>query len=108
MAIFGNSKKNKEKKADDTVKAVKETIIKPRITEKATLANDSSIYTYEVDAKATKHSVMSEFVKKFGKTPAKINISTLPSKKRRRGSKAEVKKAYVYLKKGDTIDFFSA
>jgi ribosomal protein L23 len=106
MALFG--KKTQKKDVPEKPLVVAKTLIqRARITEKATLASDKSVYTYEVARNATKHSVRNEIIKKYGKTPLKVNISTLPSKMRKKGKKPEVKKAYVYLKKGDTIDFIS-
>lgn len=78
---------------------------RPRFTEKATLGTDNNVYTFVIDKNATKEDVRAHVVEKFGKTPVKVHTSILPSKTRRRGKKSEVKKAYVYLKKGDTIDF---
>jgi ribosomal protein L23 len=78
---------------------------RPRFTEKATLATDAHVYTFVVEKSATKEEIASHVAEKFGKTPLKVRTSNLPSKERRRGVKPGVKKAYVYLKKGDTIDF---
>ena len=86
-------------------------LLRPRITEKATIANEKRAYVFEVDPRATKKTVK-EAVQKFYKvTPVKVNIVKIPAKKRVsqmrrvRGMKSGGKKAYVYLKAGDSISF---
>ena len=70
-------------------------IIKPRVTEKAGVAHESSnIYTFEVSSTATKQSIAKMIKNLYKVTPLKIRTINLPS----------VKKALVYLKKGDTIN----
>jgi len=83
-------------------------LIRPRITEKATLVLESNVYTFEVASKATKGQV-EEAIKVFYKVnPIKIRMTKNPEKKvfvkGKKGVKAGVKKAYVYLKKGDKLE----
>jgi len=83
-------------------------LVRPRITEKATLVLESNVYTFEVASKATKGQV-EEAVKVFYKVnPIKIRMTKNPEKKvfvkGKKGVKAGVKKAYVYLKKGDKLE----
>lgn len=83
-------------------------LLRPRITEKANLVTEKNVYTFEIASLATKKQVV-ETIKAFYKiSPVKINIVKNPAKKvfirGRQGSKAGVKKAYVYLKKGDKIE----
>lgn len=83
-------------------------LIKPRITEKANSVAGSNIHTFEIPSSATKNDVMAA-VKAFYKvTPLKVNLVKNPAKKiivrGKRGVKSGVKKAYVYLKKGDKIE----
>jgi large subunit ribosomal protein L23 len=85
---------------------------RPRVTEKATTlasAKSGSIVTFEIPKEVNKNQV-AEAVKHFYKvTPVKVNVVNLPSKnvikRGKRGVKSGVKKALVYLKKGDNIDF---
>ena len=78
-------------------------LLRPRITEKATIANEKRAYVFEVDPRATKKTVK--------EAPVKVNIVKIPAKKRVsqmrrvRGMKSGGKKAYVYLKAGDSISF---
>jgi len=85
---------------------------RPRITEKATIlasAKTGSIVTFEIPKEVNKNQV-TQAVKHFYKvTPVKVNTVTLPSKRvikrGKKGVKSGVKKALVYLKKGDNIEF---
>lgn len=116
MAIFG-----KKDAATEEVKTPKATrphverdlssiIVKPHMTEKAVNASDKNVYTFEIKAHATKYDVRDAVIKLFKVTPVKVNLVTRQprtSMNRTRGRKQKVsglRKAYVYLKKGDTID----
>ena len=83
-------------------------LIRPRITEKATLVSESSIYTFQVAASATKGEIAKAFSEKYKVTPVKVTTVTNHQKKvivrGKRGVKAGFKKAYIYLKKGEKIE----
>jgi len=83
-------------------------ISRPRVTEKASFVAEANIHTFEVASSATKKEV-AEAIKIFYKViPIKVNIVKNPAKKvfirGKKGRKAGVKKAYVYLKKGDKLE----
>ena len=85
-------------------------IIRPRITEKSgVLSESSNVYTFEVIKSADKNSINKTIKSLYKVTPKKIRIVNLPEKnvivKGRKGTKPSVKKAIVYLKKGDKIEF---
>jgi large subunit ribosomal protein L23 len=85
-------------------------IKKPRITEKSGVkAESQNVYTFEVLKSATKTTVKEAIKDIYKVTPIKINIVNLPEKKvtsrGKIGRKQSVKKAVVYLKKGDKIAF---
>ncbi len=86
-------------------------LIRPRITEKATDVTASRTYVFEVAVHATKKDVENAVKEYYKVTPRKVNLVKIPRKKRmnRRTRKAGMsslgKKAYVYLKDGDTIEF---
>lgn len=88
-----------------------ELIIKnPRITEKSGLqAENAGIYTFEVMPRANKKNIAKAVKEIYKVDPIKVNIVNLPAKKvfsrGKSGRKASVKKAVVYLKKGDKIEF---
>lgn len=120
---FLRSKKNKEAKADvapvpaekkaseAALKApmANDSIVRPRVTEKATVkAEAHNAYTFEVAAHATKRSIAEAVKEAYKVTPIKVNIVRLPAKqvfvRGKKGVKQGVKKAYIYLKKGETIE----
>lgn len=80
-----------------------------RITEKASLHQGLSIYTFDVAPAATKRDIMRAVHSLYKVKPTKVAIVQVPSKKTRNvrtgktGIKKGGKKAYVYLKKGDSI-----
>lgn len=82
-------------------------IMSPRITEKASLQSSSNAYTFVVAKNATKHTVIAEFKKEYKVTPKAVNITNMPRQntfiRGKHGTKAGIKKAIVFLKKGDTI-----
>jgi large subunit ribosomal protein L23 len=85
-------------------------IKKPRITEKSGLqAEMAGVYTFEVMPEANKKSIAKAVKEIYKVTPVKVNITNLPMKKvfsrGKSGQKSGVKKAVVYLKKGDKIEF---
>ncbi|PIQ66319.1 MAG: 50S ribosomal protein L23 [Candidatus Zambryskibacteria bacterium CG11_big_fil_rev_8_21_14_0_20_42_18] len=84
-------------------------LLRPRITEKAALGVDKlNVYVFEVTKDATKKSISTSVHGAYGITPTKVRVVSLPAKKvfvrGKRGIKSGVKKAYVYLKKGDKIE----
>lgn len=84
-------------------------LVKPLITEKAVMQNDNNVYTFIVARSATKFSISDAIEALYKVTPVRVNIvNKLPrtqlSRSRGRAvSQAGYKKAYVYLKKGDSI-----
>jgi large subunit ribosomal protein L23 len=99
----------KEKKIIEKTEEVTEitSIVKPLITEKASLQSSSNAYTFVVKTNATKLGIIAQMKSKYKVTPIKVNITNLPAKKvvvrGRAGVKSGIKKAIVFLKKGDTI-----
>ena len=83
-------------------------LIRPHVTEKATIQAEKAVYTFVVDPKATKALVEKAFVEKYKITPLKITTVTIPAKnvfiRGKQGKKSGYKKAYVYLKKGTKIE----
>ena len=81
-----------------------------RITEKAVKQGDQNVYTFNIRRDATKFLVRDAVKALYNVTPVKVNIVNKKPAHRLSGSKnrlvkvAGAKKAYVYLKKGDTIN----
>lgn len=86
---------------------VSKVIIAPRMTEKASAQSSANAYTFVVRKDATKSAVISEIKKEYKVTPRAVNITNMPRKntfiRGRFGTQAGIKKAIVFLKKGDTI-----
>lgn len=84
-------------------------ILKPHITEKAASITSESAYTFVVAPTANKQEVKKAVREIYNIEPVRVNIVNIPSKRvtqrGRRGVKSGYKKAIVYLKKGDRIEF---
>jgi large subunit ribosomal protein L23 len=124
MALFGKSKKTDQKPAPkaaaemNTAKKEKSSSLpdariynvvrKPRITEKATEVSERNIYTFEVASNATKPEITQAIEFFFNVKPVAVHTVRIPAKKVTRrgrvGKTAARKKAYVELKKGDSIE----
>jgi len=83
-------------------------IVKPIITEKATLASEAGAVVFEVAIKANKPQIKDAVEALFnGKVKAVNTLVTKGKAKRFRGvlgKRKDVKKAYVTLEEGNTID----
>jgi large subunit ribosomal protein L23 len=83
---------------------------KPLITEKSVMQGEHRVYVFLIRKDATKYMVRDAIAAIYKVTPVKVNIvNKLPRKgmSRSRGrvvSESGYKKAYVYLKAGDTIN----
>lgn len=133
MAIFG-SKKKAEKKAEPeglhdvmktiekgskatsakkspVVQGLKQVIRRPRLTEKAANLSSMDVYTFDVVRGASKHDIVRAVKALYKVTPRKVNVVNTKGKKvalrtrRGFGMRNATRKAYVYLKAGEKIDF---
>lgn len=82
----------------------------PRITEKASYLLEGNVYTFDVVSDAGKQEVAKAVFEIYKVKPVKVNIVNGADKKVRirgwiKGTKNGGRKAYVYLKEGDKIDF---
>mgnify|MGYP001569458755 CR=1 FL=1 len=127
MALFGLGKRKEEKKVVDAPKAagkapkkptnrpmvigVKDVLLRPRITEKAANLTSMNVYTFDVRTSANKGEIADAVKKLYKVTPIKIRVVNnhpkLVAMRRKRGfgKTAATRKAYVYLKKGEEIQF---
>lgn len=123
MALF--SKKEKEVKKEDVVEKTstpsKSTSVSvvdysgilrnPRITEKTAIVSSGSVYVFDIDPRATKTQVKKAVEMIYKVKPIKVNITKIAKKPvksrkiRKTYYKSGGKKAYVFLKKGETIQF---
>lgn len=83
-------------------------LIRPRITEKASESASRNCYVFDIHLDATKRDVVSAIRSAYKVTPVRVNVTYIRAKnvvtrRGQRGVKQGGKKAYVYLKKDDTI-----
>ncbi|MEI8270842.1 MAG: 50S ribosomal protein L23 [bacterium] len=81
----------------------------PRITEKASFNAEQNIYTFDVTENANKTEIKKAIFSLYKVHPVKVNILRVQDKqvmsKGKKGVKSGGKKALVYLKKEDKIEF---
>lgn len=88
------------------------TILKhARITEKASMHQAQGVYTFDIARSASKRDVIQAVRALYKVTPRMVHVVSVPVKSRRNARSGKLgmtgggKKAYVYLKKGETITF---
>ena len=91
---------------------MKNLIIKPLITEKATVAQEKyNRYSFLVDLKSNKNSLRNEIEGLYNVKVINIKTSILPGKVKRVGKSikksSKTKKAFVTLSAGQEIKFFT-
>jgi large subunit ribosomal protein L23 len=116
MAIF-NSKKSakaspaKAAEVKDVRGKLAVALTAPWLSEKALIMTEKGVYAFHVPKEATKHDVALAVERVYKVTPRRVTMVNLPAKKvslrtrRGFGTKSGRRKAYVHLKKGDTIQF---
>lgn len=87
-------------------------LVAPRITEKSAKQSEENVYAFEINARANKHQVAQAVAAFYKVTPVKVAIVNVPTKYaknwktgRTQVKKPGMKKAMVYVKKGETIAF---
>lgn len=85
-------------------------LLSPRITEKGAYLGELGVYVFNVAEHANKKEIAGAIHTVFKVWPRKIRIARVARKQmitrgtNRKGMTTGGKKAYVYLKKGDTIE----
>lgn len=85
-------------------------IVKPRITEKTAILGEKNVYTFEIKKGTTKFEVRDAIKALYNVTSVRVNIVNKQprhSMSRSRGRdmmESGLRKAYVFLKKGDRIE----
>ena len=83
-------------------------IVKPIITEKATMASEAGAVVFQVAKTATKPQIKEAVEAVFGVKVKAVNTTITKGKTKRfrgkPGVRSDVKKAYVTLEEGNTID----
>jgi len=87
---------------------VHQVLLRPTITEKSTLLQESGKYTFRVASRANKVQVKEAVETSFNVTVLDVNITKTHGKRKRYGSritkKPDIKKAIVTLASGDRIE----
>lgn len=94
------------------------TLLKPRISEKAYgLSQLRNTYVFDIPAGANKFDVAKAVAGQYSVGVTAVRITGLPGKPKRaynarsrrfhRADRAGIRKAYVTLKKGDSLPFFA-
>ena len=86
------------------------TIIKnPRITEKSSVAQEQNIYTFDISSRANKTEIKKAIFALYKVKPLRVNVLSVPKKnimmKGKESMRGGGRKALVYLKAGDKIEF---
>ena len=85
-------------------------LVSPRITEKGAAMSEAGVYVFNIARDANKSQVVDAIRETFNVSPRKVTVVTVPRKEtstrgtNRKGMTRAGKKAYVFLKKGDTIE----
>ncbi len=84
-------------------------LTEPRITEKAALAGENNVYTFNVPVDTNKIQIKKAVQALYGVTPRKVAIIRIQARKvitrRSRGVQSGYKKALVTLSAGESIEF---
>lgn len=84
------------------------TLIQPHITEKAVAFHKEGKYVFIVASRISKDEIKKELKRKFGVDAVKVNVTSLPGKKKRYGRSVKqmtgTRKAVVTLKEGQSLD----
>lgn len=104
---MATKKTTTEEKNVTTKKEVAKKVMTPHVTEKASFQSNVNAYTFVVAKNATKKTISDEIKKEYKVTPLAVNITNTPRTKTfvrgKVGYKSGIKKAIVFLKKGDKI-----
>lgn len=83
-------------------------ILVPRVSEKATILRAEHCYVFNIPHTANKRMVAEAVFTGYKKRPIAVRIVNFPKKhiiaRGKRGTTGGGKKAYVFLKKGETIE----
>lgn len=85
-------------------------LLSPRITEKGALMSEKGAYVFNVSMLANKAQIAAAVKEIYKVSPRKVTLARVPAKQtvtrgtNRAGMTAGGKKAYVFLKQGETIE----
>ena len=85
-----------------------ESLTSPHVTEKATVLAGRNQYVFQIQPTATKGTIKQAVENQYGVKVEKVNVITVPSKKKRLGRIMGIKKGYrkaiVKVAKGQSIE----
>ena len=93
------------------MKSSHDILIAPWFSEKALIMTEKGVYAFAVSRASNKYEIAKAIKEIYNVTPEKVRIVNMPGKtvsmRSRRGTatRAARRKAYIYLKKGETIQF---
>jgi len=125
MALFGKKKTSRQSSRQEEKKKIvrharasklpsgvaHDILHAPWFSEKALIITEKGVYAFVVPKRATKADIAGAIKEIYKIEPRKIRIVNLPAKRKAMrtkhgfGTRAARRKAYVYLNKGDTIQF---
>jgi large subunit ribosomal protein L23 len=122
MPLFTNNKKEtKQQAVSAAAKRGSKTVVAdgrhhtvlraPWLSEKALIGTENGVYVFEVPSEASKYEIAAAIESIYNVIPRKVNVANLPGKikalrtRRGTGARSARHKAYVYLKKGESIQF---
>ena len=81
----------------------------PRITEKASFGMEQNVYTFDIASGANKTEIKKAIFALYKVKPIRVNVLPVPKKevfsRGKVGTRGGGRKALVYLKTGDKIEF---
>ena len=87
---------------------ISQVLLKPTITEKSTILQESGKYTFQVAPRANKVEIKAAVEQNFDVSVLDVNITKLHGKRKRYGPRTskqpDIKKAVVTLRPGDRIN----
>ncbi|MDP3735094.1 MAG: 50S ribosomal protein L23 [bacterium] len=90
-------------------RSLSDVLIRPRITEKGTIVSAHRAYAFNVAPWANKYEIAAAVRATYKVTPEKVTVARIPAKARfvrgKWGTKVGGKKAYIFLKQGEKIEF---
>lgn len=86
------------------------TLVRPLVTEKASIQGTENKYFFEVAVKANKIEIANAVKEVYGVKPVSVNVIQMKGKKvrhgRKTGKKSDWKKAIITLPKGESIKIY--
>ena len=100
--------KSSDNTLNPSIRSRRSVLLGPWITEKSVNQNESGVYVFKVDVRATKPEIKQAVKRVYNVDAVDVRVVNHPGKVKRRGNKfgrtAKSRKAYVQLAAGQTIE----